>query len=231
MELGGKMTQTALDQQIESEDSAFIPSFSIKKLGKVLLGDHQNLPDNPGIYFAIDSASRIWYIGISTSSLRKRHSQHEKFEDFKTNKVQHICYFVWTDEQDLHEWEIGYIQKFDPPLNMNLTKQNLPKIDLGYSEENYINRYREIKQQLALLEQEMEELKPNLVTLLEQKGGKISDKSLGISGHLQSKKTWQYSVEVEAQKEVIKQLQKHEEETGIATVKSVSTFPVFRFKS
>ena len=84
------MTQTALDQQIESEDSAFIPSFSIKKLGKVLLGDHQNLPDNPGIYFAIDSASRIWYIGISTSSLRKRHSQHEKFEDFKTNKVQSL---------------------------------------------------------------------------------------------------------------------------------------------
>jgi hypothetical protein len=114
---------------------------------------------------------------------------------------------------------------------MNFTKQKLPKIDLGYSEENYINRYREIKQQLALLEQEMEELKPNLVTLLEQNGGKISDKSLGISGHLQSKKTWQYSVEVEAQKEVIKQLQKHEEETGIATVKSVSTFPVFRFKS
>jgi hypothetical protein len=113
---------------------------------------------------------------------------------------------------------------------MNLTKQKLPKIDLGYSEENYINRYREIKQQLALLEQEMEELKPNLVTLLEQNGGKISDKSLGISAYIQSKKSWQYSAEVEAQKEVIKRLQKHEEDTGIATVKSVSSFPVFRFR-
>jgi hypothetical protein len=225
------MTQTTLEpQQTDSEDSVFIPSFSIKKLGRVLLGDHQNLPDSPGIYFAIDSANRVWYVGISTSSLRERHAKHEKLEDFKTNKVQHIAYFVWTDEQDLHEWELGYIQKFDPPLNMNHTKKDLPQIDLGYSEEHFISRYREIKDQIKLLEQEMEELKPNLVTLLEANGGKLADKSLGFSGYTQSRKTWQYSPDLEAKKEAIRELQKHEEETGIATVKSITTYPVFRFR-
>jgi hypothetical protein len=75
------MTQTTLEpQQTDLEDSVFIPSFSIKKLGKVLLGDHNNLPDTPGIYFAIDSANRAWYVGISTSSLRQRHAKHEKLD-------------------------------------------------------------------------------------------------------------------------------------------------------
>lgn len=216
--------------EFENEDSVFIPSFSIKKLGKVLLGEHNNLPDAPGIYFATDSASRVWYVGISTSSLRQRHAKHEKLEDFRTNKIQHIAYFVWTDEQDLHEWELGYIQKFDPPLNMNLTKKELPQIDLGYSEEHFISRYREIKEQLALLEQEMEELKPNLVTLLEANGGKLADKSLGFTGYLQSRKSWQYSAEVEAKKEAIKLLEKQEQESGVATVKSTTTYPVFRFR-
>jgi hypothetical protein len=207
------MTQTQLEpQQTDLEDSVFIPSFSIKKLGKVLLGDHNNLPDTPGIYFAIDSANRVWYVGISTSSLRQRHANHEKLEDFKTCKVQHIAYFVWNDEQDLHEWELGYIQKFDPPLNMNHS------------------RYREIKEQLALLEQEMEELKPNLVTLLEANGGKLADKFLGYTGYTQSRKSWQYSPDLEARKDAIKQLQKQEEESGIATVKSITTYPVFRFR-
>lgn len=225
------MTQTTLEpQQTDLEDSVFIPSFSIKKLGKVLLGDHNNLPDTPGIYFAIDSANRVWYVGISTSSLRQRHANHEKLEDFKTSKVQHIAYFVWNDEQDLHEWELGYIQKFDPPLNMNHTKKDLPQIDLGYSEEHFISRYREIKEQLALLEQEMEELKPNLVTLLEANGGKLADKVLGFTGYTQSRKSWQYSPDLEARKDAIKQLQKQEEESGIATVKSITTYPVFRFR-
>lgn len=208
----------------------FVPGFSIKKLAKVLLGDHSNLPDSPGIYFALDASNRVWYVGISTTSLRDRHAQHEKLTSFKANKVQHIAYHTWTDVQELHEWELGFIQKFDPPLNMNLTKKDLPQIDLGYSEAHYISRYREIKQQIALLTQEMEELKPNLVTLLEREGGKIADTTRGFSGYIQSRKSWQYSLDLEARKEAVKLLQKQEEESGIAVVKSLNTYPVFRFK-
>jgi hypothetical protein len=153
-----------------------------------------------------------------------------KISEFKEHKIQHIAYFTWTDANDLEEWEIGYIRKFDPPLNMNHCQKELPQIDLGYSEENYINRYKEIKQQIALLDQEMEELKPNLVTLLEREGGKISDKILGFSGYLVSRKSYQYSSKVDSLKELLKQSQKQEEEEGIATVKSITTYPTFRFK-
>lgn len=227
----GSVIQTQLEpQQSDLEDSVFIPSFSIKKLGRVLLGDHNNLPDSPGIYFALDAASRVWYVGISTTSLRNRHAKHEKLSEFKEHKIQYIAYFVWTDVSDLEEWEIGYIQKFDPPLNMNHTKKELPQINLGYSEENYINRYKEIKQHIALLEQELEELSPNVVTLLERKGGKISDKLLGFSGYLATKKSYQYSSKVGSLRELLKQTQKQEEEDGTATVKSITIYPVFRFK-
>jgi hypothetical protein len=213
-----------------TEDSPFVPSFSIKKLAKTLLGDHNNLPDSPGIYFALDAANRVWYVGISTTSLRNRHASHEKLPEFKEHKVQYIAYFVWTDIDDLEEWEIGYIQKFNPPLNINHIQKELPQIDLGYGEEHYISRYREIKEQIALLEQEMEELKPNLVTLLEREGGKVSNKPLGFSGYLTSRKSYQYSSKVEAIKELLKQSQKQEEEDGTAIVKSVTTYPTFRFR-
>ena len=215
---------------MNTEDSQFIPDFSIKKLAKTLLGDYNNLPDSPGIYFALDAANRVWYVGISTTSLRKRHAKHEKFSEFKEHKIQHIAYFVWTDVDDLEEWEIGYIQKFDPPLNMNHAQKELPQIDLGYGEEKYISRYAEIKMQIALLEREMEELKPNLVTLLEREGGKIADKTLGFSGYLQSKKTYQYSPETESLKDLLEESREKEREDGTASVKSITTYPVIRFK-
>ena len=156
------------------KDDNFIPSFSINKLPRISLGDFKNLPDSPGIYFALDGASRVWYIGISTTSLRNRHSNHEKMPEFKDNNIQHIAFFIWNDIEELESWEIGYIQKFNPPLNLNHKAMSLPQINLGYSE----GRFREIKS--------IKELKPNLVTLLENEGGKISDKKLGISGYLSS---------------------------------------------
>lgn len=212
------------------EDTSFINSISVKKLGKTLLGGHNELPDAPGIYFAIDSAHRVWYVGISTTSLRQRHSSHEKLEDFKTNKVQHIAYYVWNDLEDLQDWEIEAIQRFDPPLNMNHVNQDLPQIDLGYGEEHFIDRYKEIKQQIKMLEQELEQLAPNLVTLLEVKGGTISDKRLGYTGYIGKRQTWQYSPETSVMDARLKSIQENERKTGVATVLSVSTYPVFKFR-
>ena len=212
------------------KDDNFIPSFSINKLPRISLGDFKNLPDSPGIYFALDGASRVWYIGISTTSLRNRHSNHEKMPEFKDNNIQHIAFFIWNDIEELESWEIGYIQKFNPPLNLNHKAMSLPQINLGYSEEKYISRFREIKSIMSLLEQELEELKPNLVTLLENEGGKISDKKLGISGYLSSRKSYEYSSKVEDLKERLKVLQKQEENDGTAFVKSVTLYPVFKFR-
>lgn len=211
-------------------EDTFIGNLSVKKLGKSLLGKHEDLPDAPGIYFAIDSAHRVWYVGISTTSLRQRHSGHEKLENFKTNKVQHIAYYVWNDTEDLQSWEIEAIHKFDPPLNMDHTNQDLPQTDLGYGEEHFIDRYREIKQQIKMLERELEQLGPNLVTLLEANGGAISDKQLGYTGYIGKRQSWQYSPETSAMDEQLKNIQEKERKAGIATVSSVSTYPVFRFR-
>jgi hypothetical protein len=45
-----------------------------------------------------------------------------------------------------------------------------------------------------------------------------------------SRKSYQYSSKVDSLKELLKQSQKQEEEEGIATVKSITTYPTFRFK-
>ena len=37
----------------------------IKKLAKVFFNQTNNLPDTPGLYFAVDAANRVWYIGKS----------------------------------------------------------------------------------------------------------------------------------------------------------------------
>lgn len=198
----------------------------IKKLAKVMLGEHHNLPDSPGIYFICDDAYRVWYVGISTSSLRQRHQNHERTGDFKSNGGQWICYLNWDDVDDLHDWEYQNIQKFQPPLNKNLTEPELPLVDLGYDESEYFHRYREIKQMQASLEQELEELKPNLVTLIEKHGGKI--KTRDLNAYLIKRKTWDYSEEVEALNSQLKEKKKEEENTGIATVRSVTIYPVVR---
>lgn len=198
---------------------------TIKKLAKVTLNNAQNLPDSPGIYFACDAAYRVWYVGIS-SSLRNRHQQHEKHDDFILNNVQYICFLMWNDEDDLEEWEHEYIQKFNPPLNNNLVDPELPIIDLGYDKSQYLARYKEIKLIQKALEQELEELKPNLVSLLEENDGKI--KTDDYNAWVSKRVTYQYSRQLEHDERIIKERKKQEELEGIATIKSVSIYPVVK---
>jgi len=146
-------------------------NLTIKKLAKVTLNNAHNLPDSPGIYFACDAAYRVWYIGIS-SSLQDVFKHHDT-SDLIINNVQYISYLTWNDLDDLEEWEHEYIQKFNPPLNNNDVDSESPIIDLGYDKSQYLARYKEIKMIQKSLEQELEELKPNLVTLIEDNDGKI----------------------------------------------------------
>ena len=199
-------------------------NLTIKKLAKVTLTNAQNLPDSPGIYFACDAAYRVWYIGIS-SSLQDVFKHHDT-SDLVINNVQYISYLLWNDMDDLEEWEHEYIQKFNPPLNNNLTDPELPIIDLGYDKSQYLARYKEIKLIQKALEQELEELKPNLVTLLEDNNGKI--KTNDYNAYVSKRVTYQYSRQLEHDERVIKERKKQEESEGIATIKSVSIYPVVR---
>ena len=200
--------------------------FQIKKLSKVLLDDFANLPDSPGLYFLIDSAVRCWYIGISETSLRNRHAKHEKRKLFKEKKCQWISFFSWNDISDIKEWEIESIKKFRPPLNENYVIDELPLLNLGYCQTQYIQRYKECKTMIDALTKELEELKPNLVTLLEENDGKI--KTDEYNAYIQTRKNWGYSQTVLNMREQLKQLEKEEQKTGVATIKSLLTYPVVR---
>jgi hypothetical protein len=76
------------------------------------------------------------------------------------------------------------------------------------------------------LEQELEELKPNLVTLIEGNDGKI--KTNDCSAWVSRRVTYQYSRKLEHDERMIKERKKQEESEGIATIKSVSIYPVVR---
>lgn len=200
-----------------------------KKLGKVLLNDRANLPDAKGIYLAIDSANRIWYIG-KASSIRERHSNHERYSDFVANNVQHIAFFVWEDEEDVNEWEKENIEHYNPPLNdHHRTPEDLepPVINLGYNKSKYVERYKELKTLLESIETEIEELKPNLVSILEMNGGKIKNEF--YRGHLSKRDNYQFSKYLQDLEQEVKDLKKKEKEDGTAVVVSTSIFPVFRF--
>ena len=199
-------------------------NLTIKKLAKVTLNNAQNLPDSPGIYFACDAAYRVWYIGIS-SSLQDVFKHHDT-SDLILNNVQYISYLMWNDMEDLEEWEHEYIQKFNPPLNNNDVDPELPIIDLGYDKSQYLARYKEIKLIQKELEQELEELKPNLVTLIEDNDGKI--KTNDYNAWVSKRVTYQYSLKLEHDERIIKERKKQEESEGIATIKSVSIYPVVR---
>jgi hypothetical protein len=200
--------------------------FQIKKLARVGVESVADLPDSPGIYFAIDPAFRVWYIGISTTSLRDRHRSHHRIADFKEYSVQWIAYMVYNDDEDLKEWEIEAIAKFRPPLNQTHMEYDLPVIDLGYDRSQFLSRYKEIKLMQKALEEELEWLKPNIISLLDEHEGRIKTSEFNV--WKTCRKTWQYSSMIEKLQEHIKMLKKKEEDDGTATVKSTTVFPVVR---
>jgi hypothetical protein len=200
--------------------------FNIKKLPKINLGNYQQLPDYPGIYFACDAAHRVWYVGISTSSLRSRHQTHEKLVDFQVKKVQWICYHMEEDAEKLLVWEQENIEKYNPPLNSHHITVNLPIIDLKSDPDDRLNRYRELVEMKKAIEAEIEQLKPDIVSIVEARGGKYKTDSFSVS--LTSKKIWKYSPAVDELKDELKILQREEEAKGIAIVESTSIYPTFR---
>jgi hypothetical protein len=198
----------------------------IKKLANVDINQPENLPDESGIYLLIDSANRVWYVGKSDISLRSRHRQHERKADFLSSKADKIAYFVWNDLEDIHELEVDLIRKYNPPLNDLHTEESLPIVDLGYSKDKYLERYKEIRLIQKALEAELGDLKPNLVTLIESNGGNF--KTLEFSAYLSKRVTYSYPIEIIALEEKLKVMKKKSEEDKTASVKNISVFPIVR---
>jgi hypothetical protein len=201
--------------------------FKIKKLPKVKISELDFLPTTSGLFFVIDNALRVWYVGTA-KNLRDYLKEDQMYSITTNNLISHIAYFQWEDWEDLTDWEIDCLTKFNPPLNLGVEESQLPIADLGYSQSQYLNRYKEIQDMIKILEQEKDELKPNIISLLEESDGKISTSTL--KAWISTRKSYSYSLQLESMRREIAEMQKDEELSGVAQVKSVLVFPVVKGK-
>jgi regulator of replication initiation timing len=201
--------------------------FSPNKLPKVIINQYQNLPESRGLYMVTDEASRIWYIG-KASNIKERHISHDKKEQFIENKCKYIHIFCWEQEDDIDFWEQENIEHYQPPLNWNLLNKK-PIVNLGYDKSKYLDRYSEIKQMIAELDSELEQLKPNIVSILEEYPD-CKLKTNDISAFLTKRKIWKYSAEIENLKQRLSNQQKIEQESGIAEITGYNIYPVVKVK-
>lgn len=73
-------------------------------------------PRKPAIYFAIDSANRVQYIGKSIDP-RKRWGQHHRFEELNSIGFIKVA-FLFIDIDSLKDTELALIRRFKPPFNV-----------------------------------------------------------------------------------------------------------------
>ncbi|HYI92246.1 MAG TPA: hypothetical protein VEX68_01755, partial [Bryobacteraceae bacterium] len=202
----------------------------VYSLAKVPLGNTASLPAEPGIYFAVDDSSRVWYAGIA-ECIRSRLCAHEKMDLFKQeNRVTCIAWMTERDEGHRRELERKVIECFHPPFNLHHNFNQLPEIDLGLTPDQEITRFFELRAQLKLIELELEALKPNLVTRCQQQyGGKITHAYGSV--HCVTTKSWEFSPDVEALKQKLSDAQRQEKETGVAKVKATKVSPVCKLNA
>lgn len=84
-------------------------------LPSVSLADRRNLPSMPCIYFAIDGAGAVQYIGRSKNPAR-RWIAHHRYPDLCSMSGVRIAY-MHLDEDLLPTVEDALIAWFNPPLN------------------------------------------------------------------------------------------------------------------
>lgn len=117
--------------------------------------------------------------------------------------------------------------KFSAPLNQkNVCDTVKPYVNLSLTPEEQLERYAAVKRQIKELEYEIKIYQPNIISLLEGSGESLRLAYASFS--IGTKTIWQYTPELEAMKKEISLKEKYEQASGIATVKSVSLFPVCR---
>jgi hypothetical protein len=87
----------------------------VDTLPNVLMKDKNNLPDVPGVYF-IESRDVVLYIGMSESSLHRRHQQHHRAHQIESQFVNPKIYYYTCSEDSARDLESALIQKFNPLL-------------------------------------------------------------------------------------------------------------------
>ncbi|GAB4199354.1 MAG: hypothetical protein Fur006_49960 [Coleofasciculaceae cyanobacterium] len=205
----------------------------ISSLPRVPINQLKNLPATPGVYFALDDAERIWYVGKAVKqTLRDRLASHERLSDFKVAGVTHIAHLAM-DEGDIDYYEENAKKRFAPPLNVEMSTPHLRRpafiidgLSPKQQAERFIECKRIIEEIVPPLELEMKAYKPNIVSYVEDSGGTAIFPEARFT--LTTRKTWLYSCDLERLMLKIKAQQKAEQKTGVAQVVETSTFPVCR---
>jgi hypothetical protein len=198
------------------------PPLEIADLAKAPLNQLDLLPASAGVYFAVDSAGRVWYIGRA-GSIRERLREHNQMPKFREHGVTLVAWQPEADDTRCGALEEELIKCYHPPLNFQHNFTELPRIDFGLSPDAEVERFLRLKIQLKLIMLEVAALSPNIVTQCERAGGKISHQ-LGTVTY-QTYESWQFSKEAQKLKQELLQRQKDEKEDGRAVVISLTTSP------
>jgi hypothetical protein len=83
----------------------------------VPIGDWGDLPDRPGLYFAVIDREHLVYVGITGVSLRRRWRYHHHRARLPTFGDVTVAYIESDDDSALYWAEIAAIKTFDPVMN------------------------------------------------------------------------------------------------------------------
>jgi hypothetical protein len=185
-------------------------------------------PAHPGVYLALDAARRVWYVGMA-KSLRSRLTRHERIADFHQAGVLFIAWMAAADESICAALEESLIAQYRPPLNHEHRGKCPPLQDNGISVEQEVCKFLQLRQQERALTQELNHLKPNIVShCLATDRGKIFH-PLGTI-HISTRRTWTYTPLVADLTEHLQNVKIFEQNNGLALVSSETIHPVVCLK-
>ena len=209
----------------------FLPKcpLDVASLGRAPLGEPSFLPDAGGVYLAVDTANRVWYVGKAESSIRERLAGHERLTEFSERKATLIAWQTEGDEERCSQLEKAAIEHFHPPLNFQHNFNELPRAAFGLSPDEEIERFFRLRINAKMIELDLAALEPNVVSHCEQAGGKISH-HYGTLWY-QTVSSWKYSKECEEQKQQLLLRQQCERENGVALVRAETTSPRYKLNS
>lgn len=105
-------------------------------LPSVPLDCRKDLPEYPGIYFAIDNAGTVQYIGRS-SNIRQRWLQHHRYNQLEALGSVAVAWLQVSDNLLLPSIEAALIEYFQPLLNNQVTSGTKSQLNIKVNAELY----------------------------------------------------------------------------------------------
>ena len=115
----------------------------IAALPSVPLLDRDQLPNAPGIYFALSGTNELYYIGRSRS-MRARWLQHHRYEELSRVAGIRLAFAVVAQQHVLGGLERALIRRLNPPINDVFTAPppQAPEVELLFRDSRVISYLR-----------------------------------------------------------------------------------------